>query len=170
VLYLGSDFDTPFELTVRELLDLGAEVMNRTRSEVSAVIEALSLLPFLNRSFRSLSDGEKQLMMFARVLIQRPDVIIFDESFSKLDIDKLVQIAKVLRTECARGLTVIIASHDLNFLTECADELFFLKNGKKIAAGIPAEALTGTTLETLYPDLALHVVISPETGRFKVLY
>jgi iron complex transport system ATP-binding protein len=170
VLYLGSDFRTPFELTVRDLFELGAEVMNRSHGEISSVVESLGISAFLNRHFNSLSDGEKQLMMFARVLIQKPQVLIFDESFSKLDLDRLVQVAKTLRAECANGLTAVIASHDLNFLTECADSLLFLKNGKKIAEGIPSESLNRVTLEMLYPDLALHVVVSPETGRFKILY
>jgi iron complex transport system ATP-binding protein len=170
VLYLGSDFEAPFELSVRELFELGAEVMGRTQGEQSEIVERLGLTAFLTRDFRSLSDGEKQLMMFARVLIQRPEVIIFDESFSKLDLDKLILVAKTIRAQCALGLTVIVASHDLNFLTEGADELLFLKAGKKVAGGSVVDSLNVGTLEVLYPELALHVVVSPETGRFKVLY
>ena len=170
VVYLGSDFDAPFELAVRELFELGAEVMNRTQGDQSEVVERLGIGAFLDRDFRSLSDGEKQLMMFARMLIQRPEVLIFDESFSKLDLDKLILVAKAIRHEVANGLTVLIASHDLNFLTESADELLFLKSGKEVARGSVTEALTVGTLEVLYPELALHVVVSPETGRFKVLY
>jgi iron complex transport system ATP-binding protein len=170
IVYLGSDFDAPFELTVRELFDLGAEVMNRTQGDQSEVIERLGISSFLSRDFRSLSDGEKQFMMFARMLIQRPEVLVFDESFSKLDLDKLVLVAKTIRAYAATGLTVFVASHDLNFLTESADELLFLKAGKKVAFGAVSETLNLQTLETLFPELALHVVVSPETGRYKILY
>jgi iron complex transport system ATP-binding protein len=170
IVYLGSDFETPFELKVRELFELGAEVMGRSHGDQSEVIERLALNEFLNRDFRSLSDGEKQFTMFARALIQKPEVLIFDETFSKLDLDKLILVAKTIRAYAASGLTVIIASHDLNFLTESADELLFLKLGKKVAAGSVSDTLTAATLETLYPELALHVVVSPETGRYKVLY
>jgi iron complex transport system ATP-binding protein len=170
IIYLGSDFNSPFELKVRELFELGAQVLNRPQGNISEVVEYLSIQNFLNRDFNSLSDGEKQLMMFARALIQRPEVIVFDESFSKLDLDKLILVAKAVRHYSALGLTTIIASHDLNFLSESADEFLFLKSGKKIASGNVTQVLNETNLELLYPGLSLHVVVSPDTGRFKILY
>jgi len=170
VIYLGSDFETPFELKVHELLEFGARVENRSPSEIAEVVERLRIEQFLNRDFKSLSDGEKQLMMFARALIQRPRVIIFDESFSKLDLDKLILVAKTLRSHVARGYCVVVASHDLNFITEFADMLLFLKSGKKIAGGSVSHAFNRATLEELYPEVALQIVTSPETGRMKVLY
>jgi iron complex transport system ATP-binding protein len=170
VIYLGSDFETPFELKVRELFDLGAQVMNRNHGEVTEVVEHLHLVPFLDRDFKSLSDGEKQFMMFARALIQRPHVIIFDESFSKLDLDKLLLVAKVLREFSAGGLTAIVASHDLNFLSEFADEFLFLKKGARLASGSAADVFSRNTLEHLYPDVPLQIVKSSDTGRMKILY
>jgi iron complex transport system ATP-binding protein len=170
VLYFGSDFIAPFELEVRELFDLGAEVMNRTHGEVSEVVERLGLKTFLSRDFKTLSDCEKQLMMFARALIQKPEVLVFDESFSKLDLDKLILVGKTIRWYSAKGSTIIVASHDLNFLTETADEFLFLNAGKKVAFGNVSLVLNSTTMELLYPELALHVVVSPETGRLKILY
>ena len=139
VLYLGSDFHTPFELKVQELFELGAHVSHQPLGKIAEVIETLQIRNFLERSFESLSDGEKQLMMFARALIQGSKLLIFDETFSKLDLDKLILVAKVLRSACAKGTTAIIASHDINFLTECADEFLFLKAGKKIAGGKVSE-------------------------------
>ena len=170
VLYLGSDFHAPFDLTVRELFEMGAEVAGRTHGEISEWVEAMNLISFLPRFFGTLSDGEKQWVMFARVLIQSPKVIVLDESFSKLDLDKLIGVAKFIRKKASTGTTFLIASHDLNFLSEASDELLFLKHGKRVGHGAVTEVLNSSHLEVLYPDVALQVVRSPETGRFKVLY
>lgn len=170
VVYFGSDFRAPFALEVKELFELGAEVMGRTQGEILEVVERLNLSLFLTRDFRTLSDGEKQLVMFARALIQKPEILIFDETFSKLDLDKLILVAKTVRHYSALGTTFVVASHDLNFLTETADDFLFLKKGQSVASGHVSRVLNLTTLATLYPDLALHVVVSPETGRHKVLY
>ncbi len=170
VLYLGSDFHAPFDLSVRELFEMGSEVMGRSLGEMSEWVEAMNLTSFLPRLFRTLSDGEKQWIMFARVLIQSPEVIILDESFSKLDLDKLIFVSRLIRKKAATGTTFLIASHDLNFLSESADQLLFLKSGKMLGLGQVTDMLTNAFLERLYPEISLQVVRSPETGRFKVLY
>jgi iron complex transport system ATP-binding protein len=158
IVYLGSDFISPFELTVRDLLEMGALVHSselwptlsaKERAQMGEVVESLGLIDFLPRIVSTLSDGEKQLVMFARCLIQAPKVLVLDESFSKLDLDKLLLLTRVIRRRAAQGQTFLIAAHDLNFLSE---------------------VLTTAMLESIYPDRAIHVVKSPETGRNKILY
>ena len=170
VLYLGSDFHAPFDLTVRELFEMGADTGLQGHGRISEVVESCKLGLFLERQFRSLSDGEKQLAMFARVLIQRPLIAVLDESFSKLDLDKLILVTRMMRQATAQGMTFVIAAHDLNFLSEVSDELLFLKNGVSLGFGPVMSVLNSAMLESLYPDVALQVVRSPETGKFKVLY
>ena len=170
VLYLGSDFQAPFDLTVRELFQMGADTGLKNQGRISEVVESCKLENFLERQFRSLSDGEKQLVMFSRVLIQGPLIVVLDESFSKLDLDKLILVTRMIRQSTALGMTFVIAAHDLNFLSEVSDELLFLKNGLSLGFGPVMNILTASMLESLYPDVALQVVRSPETGKFKVLY
>lgn len=179
VLYLGSDFRAPFDLTVRELFEMGAMVGSNDlfavvgsseRHRIAEITERLKLSAFLSRFFRTLSDGEKQLVMFARALIQGTKLLILDESFSKLDLDKLILVAKTVREQAQSGMTFLIASHDLNFLTEVSDELLFLKQGAMLGKGAVSEMLIPARLDELYPDLSLQVVKSPETGKYKILY
>jgi iron complex transport system ATP-binding protein len=179
ILYLGSDFSTPFDLTVRELLEMGSlvgssqmwpVVSGSERARISHVVEAMHLTEFLPRVVSTLSDGEKQLVMFARCLIQKPRVLVLDESFSKLDLDHLLQVARLIRTFAKEGMTFLVASHDLNFLSEMADELLFLRQSKMIAKGFVADLFMPSVLNELYPGLPLQVVRSPESGKHKVLY
>lgn len=179
VLYLSSDFHTPFQMTVRDLLELGAvagstalwvDLKSGDRSRIADVVESLGLQEWLTREFESLSDGEKQLVMFARCLIQRPAVLICDESFSKLDLDHLFLVSRIMKEWKARGMSFIVTAHDLNFLAEISDELLILKNARALAFGKPDEVLTLQTLEALFPKVPIQVVRSPETGSIRVLY
>ncbi len=170
ILYLSSDFHAPFDLTVRELFQMGADTGGKSLGRISEMTEVCKLNDFLPRHFRTLSDGEKQLVMFVRVLIQSPLIVVLDESFSKLDLDKLILVTRLIRQATAQGTTFVLAAHDLNFLSEVSDDLLFLKNGKMIGQGPVMNLLTPAMLELLYPDVALQVVRSPETGKFKVLY
>jgi iron complex transport system ATP-binding protein len=180
VLYLGSDFRAPFDLTVRELFEMGAqattrqlwpEVGHREREQISRVVETLGITEFLARSYPTLSDGERQLMMFARGLIQNPRLLILDETFSKLDLDRLMMASKVIRQwSQEERMTFLIASHDLNFLSEVSDRLLMLKQGRVMAQGPVEEVLTESNLREIYQRISPHVVASPESGKRKILY
>jgi iron complex transport system ATP-binding protein len=179
ILYLGSDFSTPFELSVRELLEMGAMVgssqlwpvvSGAELNRIHTVVDSLHLREFLTRKVNSLSDGEKQLVMFARALIQKPTVLVLDESFSKLDLDHLLMVARVVRTYAKEGISFMIASHDLNFLSEVSDEFLFMRKSQMIAKGFVADLFSVSVLAELYPNLPLQVVVSPESGKLKILY
>ena len=179
ILYLGSDFKSPFDLTVRDLFELAVQSSSRRyfpeisasdRERISSVVESLELVGFLSRSFRTLSDGEKQLMMFARALIQAPRILVLDESFSKMDLDRLQQVTRIIRAWSECGMTFVIASHDLNFLSEISDQLLFLKSGTIVAQGPAETVLVDSNLKLLFSRVHVQVVVSTESGKRKILY
>jgi iron complex transport system ATP-binding protein len=179
ILYLGSDFRAPFDLRVSELFELGVqatssslwpEVSPSDRNRIANVVESLGILEFLPRSFQTLSDGEKQLMMFARALIQAPRVLVLDETFSKLDLDRLISVTKIIRAWTQCGMSFLIASHDLNFLSEISDQLLFLKKGKKVALGPVDSVIRPENLKALFDQAAPEVVFRPGSGKRKIVY
>jgi iron complex transport system ATP-binding protein len=180
VLYLGSDFRAPFHLTVRELFEMGAQASSRQlwpevghpeRERISRVVESLGITEFLARPYPTLSDGERQLMMFARGLIQNPRLLILDETFSKLDLDRLMITTRIIREWAERErMTFLIASHDLNFLSEVSGRMLMLKQGRVLASGGVDEVLTEPNLKDLFNRVSPHVVASPESGKRKILY
>ena len=108
--------------------------------------------------------------MFARALVQAPKVLILDETFSKLDLDRLISVTKIIHAWTACGMTFLISSHDLNFLSEISDQMVFLKKGRIIAGGPVESVLNESNLRELFTRVAPHVVTSPETGKRKILY
>jgi len=169
IMYLGSDYPSPFDIRVRELMEMGSGFSGKPQS-VEHITAELGLKALNSRLVGTLSDGEKQWAMFGRALIQSPQVMVLDESFSKLDLDKLLHAAKVIQKQAAAGMTFVVASHDLNFLSEISDQLVLMQNGKILQAGEVRETLNSFYLEKLYPALQLQVIKSPNSGKEKIIY
>lgn len=170
VLYLSSDFHAPFQISVRELLEMAKGVNPASGRNISEVSERFGITSLLSRSFDEMSDGEKQRVMVARGVIQSPKWLILDETFSKIDIDRSFQIAEELKEAVRRGMGVIFASHDLNLVSEMSDELWLMKDGRILVKGPVEDIFTTDNLQQLYPERMIHVVRSPDHGKKKVIY
>ena len=170
VLYLGSDFQTSFHVSVRELLDMAKHTNPKSNENGTEVAEKFGITKLLSRSFNEMSDGEKQRVMLARGVIQSPDWLILDETFSKIDLDHSFHLVNELKNVVKKGKGIVLASHDLNLISEFVDELWLMKDGKVVASGLIEEVLTSENMEKLYPNRIVHVVRSPDNGKKKVIY
>ncbi len=166
ILRLGSDFHSSFGVRVGELFELAARTRGRSEG-VASVLERLGLTGWVSRDFGDLSDGQKQWVMFGRALIQDPKVLVLDETFSKLDLDRLAAAKVLIRERADTGGVVVIASHDLNRLATWSDRLLLLASGRTVAEGPVGEVFNGENLKKMYPESDLE--IDPE-GRMSVRY
>jgi polar amino acid transport system ATP-binding protein len=79
---------------------------------------------------KSLSGGQKQRVALARSLMINPDILLCDEPTSGLDVATTTDVVSLLKSVCETGVTMVIASHDLDFLTKISDRIVLLKDGK----------------------------------------
>ncbi|MCA0370166.1 MAG: ATP-binding cassette domain-containing protein [Proteobacteria bacterium] len=77
-----------------------------------------------------LSGGQKQRVALARCLMMRPDFLLCDEPTSGLDVATIGDVVDLLRHVHSEGISLIIASHDLDFLTQIATRIVVLAQGK----------------------------------------
>lgn len=140
------------------------------RKAVDAVLEQLKLEGYAQRWLSELSGGEKQRVYIARALVQNTPYILLDESLSQLDINHQLEIMALLR-EIRRtaGKTVLIVSHNLNLAANYADRLIFLKQGKLLAQGSPAELMQPGILQELF-GICLETSINPHSSRPNIIY
>jgi iron complex transport system ATP-binding protein len=114
-------------------------------------MEWTETLPISQRPIDELSGGERKRVYIARALAQEPEMILLDEPTSNLDIHHQVEFLDlVLSLNREKGLTILMASHDLNLASEYCDRLIFLQNGKIYKMGSPEEVMTRENIEKVY--------------------
>jgi iron complex transport system ATP-binding protein len=142
------------------------------------VAEALDLLDLRNLALRQvgeLSGGERQRVMIARAVVQETGVILLDEPTSNLDICHQMAVMEVLSNLAGqKGLSVVIALHDLNLAATYCHRLLVLSGGSVYSHGAPGEVLTGEMLKRVYGieavvkrDLAAPYVVPVRPGRLE---
>tara|TARA_B100001287_G_scaffold257089_1_gene242430 strand:+ start:1876 stop:3411 length:1536 start_codon:yes stop_codon:yes gene_type:complete len=121
------------KIKIRNIIN---EIIKVNNSPFSS-LELLKLVglktEYLNLFPSQISGGEKQRLSIARVLASSPDLIIFDESLSGLDLDIKYTILNLIRDlNIYLRITIIFISHDLNSLNFLCNKVYILNNGKII--------------------------------------
>ena len=134
------------------IMNLGADEAEAER-EVERVIEELGITPFQERPAHALSGGQKKLVAIADILVMHPEVMILDEPTAALDPKHTRIVQDIISKLTERGITVLMATHDMDYAYGWADEIVLMHEGKVLRSGPPAEvcsdrqALEKTNLE-----------------------
>jgi iron complex transport system ATP-binding protein len=102
------------------------------------------------RDARTLSSGELQRVLLAKVLAQQAAVLVLDEPTASLDPAQRATVRVLLQLAREAGLGIIIVTHDLDLAAAICDEVLLLRDGRTIAAGDPSRALSETSLSEAY--------------------
>ncbi|MGQ0624888.1 MAG: ATP-binding cassette domain-containing protein [Sporichthyaceae bacterium] len=115
-----------------------------------AALAAVGLDDRLEQRTSTLSGGEQQRVAIARVLVQRPALLLADEPVSNLDPARSAEVAALLH-RVARDLdaTLIVGLHDLGLVRAGFDRVVALRDGR-VAFDVPAARLTSTMTDALY--------------------
>lgn len=131
-------------LTVKENIIL-APVKLRLMSKEDASKKTLELLELIelkdkiNMYPRQLSGGQKQRIAIARSLIMNPDVMLFDEPTSALDPEMVEEVSNLMKELAKQGMTMVVVTHEMSFVKECATRVIFMENGGIIEEGTVKE-------------------------------
>jgi len=88
-----------------------------------------------------LSGGQQQRVAIARALAMEPKLMLFDEPTSALDPELVGDVLEVMRRLAARGMTMVVVTHEIGFAREVADCVAFMDPGAVVEYGTPAEVL-----------------------------
>jgi biotin transport system ATP-binding protein len=119
-------------------LGLSREEINR-RVENALMETGLTVLK--HRPPYSLSGGEKQRLALAGVLAMKPDIIVFDEPFSQLDLNGVKQVLSYILHLHKKGKTIVLTTHDLEKMLAHATRLVVLYKGEVVLAGKPEQVI-----------------------------
>lgn len=120
------------------ILNLGVDE-ERAREEVENVICRLGITPFRDRPAHALSGGQKKLVAIADILVMHPRVLILDEPAASLDPKHRKLVRSIVESLAEEGLTILMATHDVDYAYAWADEVVLLNEGKVLRQGSPRQ-------------------------------
>jgi iron complex transport system ATP-binding protein len=150
---------------------LGAFELESRDDEAIArdALAATHTLALADRPFDTLSGGEKQRVIIASALAQSAGTMLLDEPTAALDPGYQVELAALLGAlNRDRGVTMAVATHDLNLAAGLCRELVLVRGGTVIASGPTREVLTRDTVRALY-DLEADVRFHDGAGHLAVV-
>ena len=109
------------------------------KSKVDAVIERLDMASFAKQRAESLSSGQKQKVAIARAIVHDPDILMFDEPTSNLDVLASRDIRDFMVEARGRGKCVIFSTHVLHDAERLCDRVTILHEGNVVATGATEE-------------------------------
>jgi polar amino acid transport system ATP-binding protein len=86
-----------------------------------------------------LSGGQQQRVAIIRALAMKPEIMLFDEVTSALDPELVGEVLDVVRMLKAEGMTMVLATHEMDFARDVADKVCFLDKGEILEEGLPSE-------------------------------
>jgi iron complex transport system ATP-binding protein len=171
---VGQFNEINFDFSVYEMVMMGRSPYKhlmetdsqKDKEIVDMALRMVNLEHLANRNFLSLSGGEKQRVILARAITQKPRVLILDEPTNHLDIKYQLQIMRVIKS---LRICVLAALHDLQIASEYCDYIYVMKHGELFAQGTPCDLLTKELIREVY-DVKCETFINPVTGKPGIVY
>ena len=136
---------SPYEM-VKYFADLNSMDKTVFNHRCKEIFDRLDMNSFANKRIGTLSSGMKQKTSIARTIIHNPDIIVFDEPTTGLDVMTSRSIIELIRSSKEEEKTIIFSSHRMEEVQSLADDIGVIYNGKLIFSG------TKNDFEGLNPD------------------
>ena len=145
----SADIDRTFPISVFDFVGTGlwrgvgffGGIGKGARVKIAQALAAVGLSGFENRGIGTLSGGQMQRMLFARVLLQDARLIVLDEPFNAIDAKTSADLLALVKQWHAEGRTVLAALHDMDLVRAHFPETLLLARGK-VAWGVTSDVLT----------------------------
>ena len=127
------------------ILNLGVS-LEQARKEVEEIIAYLEITPFRDKPSHALSGGQKKQVSIADILVMHPQLIILDEPAAALDPKHTAMVKKIVDRLTQDGITVLMATHDVSYAYEWADQVLLFHQGRLLGHGAPETVFRQTDL------------------------
>lgn len=118
---------------------------------IEEVMKLTNTFALRDKTLETLSGGERQRAWIAMALAQEPDILLFDEPTTYLDLAHQIEFLELVnRLNKETGVTVVLVLHDLNQAARYGNYLFAMKEGKIFAQGSPEEVLNPQNILNIY--------------------
>lgn len=139
--FLPASREIHWPLRARDVVALGGA----SDAEIAAAVALLELEPLADRRMDRLSTGERSRALIARALAPAPMLLLLDEPTANLD-----PLWQIRLMDMLRGLTAVVAMHDLDAAAAHADRLIVMHQGSIAADGTPREVMAGPVIGQVF--------------------
>lgn len=102
-------------------------------------LKKIDLLDKINFYPSQLSGGQKQRIAIIRALMMKPELMLFDEPTSALDPEMIGEVTHLMKEIATKGMTMIVVSHEMNFIKNFCTKVIFMEDGKILEEGSSEE-------------------------------
>jgi iron complex transport system ATP-binding protein len=170
--YVPQSHTPPFPFTVRDVAVMGRTAHISLFSAPSAkdariaeeALEAVGAAHLADRVYTEISGGERQLVLIARALTQRPEILIMDEPTANLDFGNQAKMLALIKELAETGLTIILTTHFPDHAFMCASKVALIKSRDVFLTGSAEEIVTRENLRDVY-GIEISVVKIELAGR-----
>ncbi|WGE71821.1 ABC transporter ATP-binding protein [Actinobacillus equuli subsp. haemolyticus] len=155
--YMPQDTQVDASLTALEVILLGRmdalnmHVSDELLTEVATIMQKLGIAHLAHQDVMQLSGGQRQMVMFAQVLLRQPEILLLDEPVSALDMHHQINLLEhVCQYTQQNNLITIMVLHDLSLAAQFSDQVILLGNGKLQAFGGAKQVLQADLIRQLY--------------------
>ncbi len=157
--YVPQSVRSSFSMDVFDVVLLGRRphirwrITEGDRDKVSETLRFLNLEDFAFRKFDEISGGERQRVIIAKAIAQDPNLFLFDEPTSDLDLKNQIQIMKCIKKlikDDDSKKSALIAIHDINIAARFSDKIILLSDAKIKAFGPPQDVLTEQNIADVF--------------------
>ena len=149
----AAEIDRSFPISVYDMVAMGlwrkagifGGIGKDARKKIGDAIAAVGLTGFESRAIGTLSGGQMQRMLFARLLLQDARIVVLDEPFTAIDTKSTLDLLNIVRRWHGEKRTVLAALHDIDLVKANFPETLLLAR-EKVAWGATAEVLTPENL------------------------
>ena len=113
-------------------------------------LKTLGIEDLKDKEYTNLSGGERQLVFLARVLCQKPDILILDEPTSHLDFGNQIKLLEIINNLAKTGLSIIMSSHFPDHAFLSSTKVAIMKDKRFIDFGTPDDVVTEQNLRKAY--------------------
>ena len=146
------------DLKVKEILLSGlhgkyCQINNPQKEDlikVKELIEKMFLNDIADKKYGFLSDGEKQISIIARAIINNPKVLILDEPSVNIDLKSKIFLIEKIQNLSQLGISILCITHDISIITKDYNRIIFLKDREIINDGKPSELMNSENINKLF--------------------
>lgn len=132
VTFLPSDNYLYMQLTGYDHLAFVANIYNLDKKEIDEVIQLIGIRTYVNDPVKSYSYGMRQHLLIALSILTKPLIILMDEPFNGLDPTSVIELKELIRALHAKGISLLISTHNLDILEDLTSTIWFIKDGELV--------------------------------------